>query len=142
MPTLVLALVSSSWMMSSVPQVPASYWSVLADQSCPTIVSILLMLVWVVKVSSVIASQFIVYAKWYVICLSTAPCTAAQLRLAGGNIANEGRVEICIDNIWGTVCINSWGRTDAAVVCRQLGYSSQGPYQLIHVWTFCRQLSV
>ena len=46
--------------------------------------------------------------------------------LAGGNIANEGRVEICMDTLWGTVCDNSWGSADAAVVCRQLGYSAQG----------------
>ena len=57
---------------------------------------------------------------------SIAPCTNGQLRLAGGNIANEGRVEICGNNVWGTVCGNSWGSADATVVCRQLGYSAQG----------------
>ena len=51
-----------------------------------------------------------------------APCADGQIRLAGGNIANEGRVEICMDNLWGTVCDDSWGSTDASVVCRQLGY--------------------
>jgi len=58
----------------------------------------------------------------------SAQCTDGQLRLAGGNIENEGRVEICISNRWGTVCDNSWGNTDAAVVCQQLGYSSEGWY--------------
>ena len=57
----------------------------------------------------------------------TAPCTFGQLQLAGGNVPNEGRVEICIrNNVWGTVCDDSWGSTDATVVCRQLGYSTQG----------------
>ena len=60
----------------------------------------------------------------------TALCADGQLRLAGGNIANEGRVEICMNNVWGTVCDNSWGATDATVVCRQLGYSRQGQNQL------------
>ena len=58
--------------------------------------------------------------------LTIAPCTNGQLRLAGGNIANEGRVEICIDNVWGTVCGDSWGSAAATVVCRQLGYLTQG----------------
>ena len=55
-----------------------------------------------------------------------APCTDGQLRLAGGNIENEGRVEICLNNMWGTVCDDFWGTTDAAIVCQQLGYLKQG----------------
>ena len=61
-----------------------------------------------------------------VLLVHPAPCTTGQLRLAGGNIQNEGRVEICMNSAWGTVCDGSWGSADATVVCKQLGYSVQG----------------
>ena len=40
-----------------------------------------------------------------------------------GNTTTEGRVEICYDNVYGTVCDDQWGPLDAAVACRQLGFS-------------------
>ena len=48
-------------------------------------------------------------------------CTDGALRLVGGTNPAEGRVEICINNAWGTVCDDGFTREDALVVCRQVG---------------------
>lgn len=54
-------------------------------------------------------------------------CTDGAIRLMGGSSASrDGRVELCSNNVWGTVCDDNWDATDAAVACRQLGFSPNG----------------
>ena len=53
-------------------------------------------------------------------------CSDGDLRLINGSVPNEGRVEICINNTWGTVCDRNWTNASADVVCKQLGYNTTG----------------
>ena len=57
-------------------------------------------------------------------------CYDGEIRLRGGYDVNQGRVEICYNGVWGTVCDDvGWtdgGSANAQVVCRQLGLESRG----------------
>ena len=52
-------------------------------------------------------------------------CTQGAIRLQGGT-ATQGRVEICNNNVWGTVCDGNFDNTDARVVCVQLRLPNTG----------------
>ena len=49
-------------------------------------------------------------------------CTHGTVRFVNkGIVGSEGRLEICMNNIWGTVCDDWFTNIDARVVCKQYG---------------------
>ena len=66
----------------------------------------------------------------YVTPLRISVCANGDIRLRGGTTSSEGRVEICDNHAWGTVCDDFWGTPDANVVCRQLGFSGFGMFEI------------
>ena len=66
-------------------------------------------------------------------------CTHGDVRLMGGSSRMDGRLELCINNMWGTVCDDWFDVRDADVVCKKLGnqlgmtLKGNNTYLLLHV---------
>ena len=58
-------------------------------------------------------------------------CEHGSLRLKNGG-TYYGRLEICINFVWGRVCDDSFDFNDTKVVCRQLGYEKSENQILLH----------
>ena len=56
-----------------------------------------------------------------VTCGVTPQCNNSDIRLVGGSNDNEGRVEMCINYYWRTLCASAWRVYEASLVCKQLG---------------------
>ena len=62
-----------------------------------------------------------------IICIAR-ECNETDIRLVSGETRSagsskstrKGRVEICLNGVWGTVCDEGWSESDAKVVCQQL----------------------
>ena len=64
-------------------------------------------------------------------------CEDGEVRLSGGvvddlNLIMDGRLEICFNNAWGSVCNNLFRAIDAEVACNQLpGFNREGLLDLL-----------
>ena len=50
-------------------------------------------------------------------------CEDGSIRLVEGIIEQGGRVEVCLNGVWGSVCDDGWDTTDGHVVCKQMGFA-------------------
>ena len=60
-------------------------------------------------------------------------CSTGDVRLVGGENEYEGTVEVCFNQVWGSICghyrryyYNYWDVQDGNVVCGQLGHQRLG----------------
>ena len=65
------------------------------------------------------------YNCWSIL-IAFVGCVNGSIRVMGGSSSMEGRVEVCQNGDWGTVCDDGWTTVDANIACRQLGFSNSG----------------
>ncbi len=71
-------------------------------------------------------SQYKVFINFALNNNSAVCSTDWEMRLVNGGSSLEGRLEICLNGVWGTICDQSWDDRDAGVACSQMGYSARG----------------
>lgn len=64
------------------------------------------------------------YLQWFNVNFLVSFSVTLQVRLVNGSHDVEGRVdgrlEVLLSNVWGTVCDDIWNTNNAQVVCRML----------------------
>ena len=67
------------------------------------------------------------YAFWYFTDDKTnlAVCKDQDLRVQGGKNRWEGRLEVCYNQAWGTLCNNVYGEHAANIFCVRLNFDGE-----------------
>ena len=65
-------------------------------------------------------------------------CEDGDLRLEGGLSEYEGRLEVCNDESWGTVCDDGWVQSASQVACRQMNFNETVNGECNNrLWVYC-----
>ena len=68
--------------------------------------------------------MIIIYNDYYA---ESGECTGdGSIRLVDGFVEHEGRVEVCVNGVWGAVCDEGWDLTDSHIICQQIGHPELG----------------
>lgn len=84
------------------------------------------------------ASWTYVFLRWAVLLYFKGH---TPVRLVGGNLPSEGRVEMQYHGVWGTVCSQGFTASDGDVICRMIGFNDSCVYyfnQLKEISLFTR----
>ena len=60
-------------------------------------------------------------------------CADGKVRLVGGGRSGEGRVQMCFNGIWGSVCAIGFDEPEAQVTCRNLGFNIETTSEFIQL---------
>ena len=55
----------------------------------------------------------------------------AEEYIVGSKLTVGGRLEMCYQDVWGTVCDDGWTIITAIIACKQLGHKMEGKLQPI-----------
>ena len=73
--------------------------------------------------NSIIVVNFYKLKTSYFSAIGGTNCTYGDVRLADYRYSrSEGRVEVCYNGEWGSVCSHGWSGVESTAVCKQLGY--------------------
>ena len=68
------------------------------------------------------------YQYAYALYYSECQWLDGDVHLVGGSYQWEGRVEVYMSRVWGTITDSDWTDNDARVVCRKLGHFRPGKH--------------
>ncbi|XP_011405675.2 PREDICTED: scavenger receptor cysteine-rich domain superfamily protein-like [Amphimedon queenslandica] len=57
-------------------------------------------------------------------CYKPQNCNEGDVRLVNGTVEREGRLEVCANGVWGSVCSRSFAISAAYVACKQIGHTN------------------